>query len=343
MGTRTRRVSVIYFISKLVKWDDLRMEIISNPTQAEIKRAAQALKDGHLVAFPTETVYGLGADATNERAVSRIYSVKARPTDHPLIVHISSINQLTKWAIDIPEYAIKLARKFWPGPITFIVKRSDLAKDFVTGGQDSVGLRVPSHRAAVSLLTEFEKLGGAGIAAPSANRFGAVSATTAKAVCEDLGDYLLAQDIVLDERGCTIGVESTILDCTTLTPRILRPGAVTTGNIESLIPITFDSSGLLNEKKVSGNSENHYSPKARVILNRLANPGEGFLALSNIPTPEGAIRLSAPDTLEQYARDLYNTFRLADEKKLQILVVIPPDGQGLAVAIRNRLSKAEDK
>jgi len=319
------------------------MKIISNPTQVEIKRAAQALKDGHLVAFPTETVYGLGADATNERAVSRIYSVKARPTDHPLIVHISSINQLTKWAIDIPEYAIKLARKFWPGPITFIVKRSDLAKDFVTGGQDSVGLRVPSHRVAVSLLTEFEKLGGAGIAAPSANRFGAVSATTAKAVCEDLGDYLLAQDIVLDERGCTIGVESTILDCTTLTPRILRPGAVTTGNIESLFSITFDSSGLLNEKKVSGNSENHYSPKARVILNRLANPGEGFLALSNIPTPEGAIRLSAPDTLEQYARDLYNTFRLADEKKLQILVVIPPDGQGLAVAIRNRLSKAEDK
>jgi L-threonylcarbamoyladenylate synthase len=319
------------------------MEIISNPTQIDIKKAAQALKNGHLVAFPTETVYGLGADATNEDAVSRIYSVKGRPSDHPLIVHISSINQLSKWAIDIPEYAIKLAKKFWPGPITFIVKRSDLAKDFVTGGQDSVGLRVPSHRIAISLLSEFEKLGGAGIAAPSANRFGAVSATTAKAVFEDLGDYLLEQDIVLDGRGCAIGVESTILDCTTLTPRILRPGAVTTGNIESLIPITLDASGLLSKKKVSGNHENHYSPKARVILNRLANPGEGLLALSNIPTPEGAIRLSAPDTLEQYARDLYNTFRLADEKKLQILVVIPPDGQGLAVAIRNRLSKAENK
>jgi len=319
------------------------MEIISNPTQVEIKKAAQALKDGHLVAFPTETVYGLGADATNEGAVGRIYSVKARPTDHPLIVHISSINQLSKWAIDIPEYAIKLARKFWPGPITFIVKRSDLAKNFVTGGQDSVGLRVPSHRIAVSLLTEFEKLGGAGIAAPSANRFGAVSATTAKAVGEDLGDYLSVQDIVLDDQGCEIGVESTILDCTTPTPRILRPGAVTISNIETLVPTNFDSLGLVSNRKISGNSENHYSPKAKVVLNRLATAGEGFLAFSDIPTPKGAIRLSSPDTLEEYARDLYKTFRLADEKKLQILVVIPPNGQGLAVAIRNRLSKAEDK
>jgi L-threonylcarbamoyladenylate synthase len=319
------------------------MEIISNPTQVQIKKAAQALKDGHLVAFPTETVYGLGADATNEKAVSRIYSVKNRPTDHPLIVHISSINQLSKWAIDIPEYVTKLAGKFWPGPITFIVKRSNLAKDFVTGGQDSIGLRVPSHRIAASLLAEFEKLGGAGIAAPSANRFGAVSATTAKDVGQDLGDYLSARDIILDGRGCNIGVESTILDCTTLTPMILRPGAVTTSNIESLISIRFDSSRILSTKKISGNSENHYSPKARVILNRMANPGEGFLALSDIPTPEGAIRLSAPDTIEHYARDLYSTFRLADEKKLHTLVVIPPDGQGLAVAIRNRLNKAEYK
>ena len=329
--------------SKLDKWDDLSMQVFNNPTQNEIKIAAKALKDGNLVAFPTETVYGLGADATNEKAVSRIYSVKARPTDHPLIVHISSINQLSKWAIDVPEYAIKLARKYWPGPITFIVKRSDLAKNFVTGGQNNVGLRVPSNRIAVSLLAEFEKLGGAGIAAPSANRFGAVSATTGKAVCEDLGDYLNVRDIVLDGQGCDIGVESTILDCTTLTPKILRPGAVTTSHIESLISLKCDSSKLISKIKTSGNSENHYSPKARVILNRQANPGEGFLALSNIPTPEGAIRLSAPVTLEQYARDLYNTFRLADEKNLPILVVVPPDGQGLAVAIRNRLNKAEDK
>jgi L-threonylcarbamoyladenylate synthase len=158
------------------------MELINNPTHDQIKKAAIALKDGHLVAFPTETVYGLGADATNEKAVSRIYSVKGRPTDHPLIVHISSINQLDKWAIDIPEHAIKLAKEFWPGPMTLILKRTNLAKDFITGGQDSVGLRVPDQSVALELLNEFKKLGGFGIAAPSANKFGAVSPTTALAV-----------------------------------------------------------------------------------------------------------------------------------------------------------------
>ena len=144
MGTRSRRVSVNSGRSKLLKWDDLRMEIISNPTHGEIKKAAKALNDGHLVAFPTETVYGLGADATNEKSVSRIYSVKGRPTDHPLIVHISSINQLEKWAIEIPEYAIKLAEEFWPGPMTLILKRSELAKDFITGSQENAGVRVPA-------------------------------------------------------------------------------------------------------------------------------------------------------------------------------------------------------
>jgi L-threonylcarbamoyladenylate synthase len=135
------------------------MEIISNPTQVEIKIAAQALKDGHLVAFPTETVYGLGADATNEKAVSRVYSVKGRPADHPLIVHISSINQLDKWAVDIPEYAIKLAYEFWPGPMTLILKRSALAKDFITGGQDNVGVRVPIQPVALALLAQFDEIG----------------------------------------------------------------------------------------------------------------------------------------------------------------------------------------
>ena len=204
------------------------MEIISNPTQGEIKMAAKALKDGHLVAFPTETVYGLGADATNEKAVSRIYSVKGRPNDHPLIVHITSINLLEKWAVEIPEYALKLAREFWPGPMTLILKRSNLAKDFITGGQESIGLRVPDHLVAQALISEFEKLGGYGVAAPSANRFGAVSPTTADAVEEELGDFLQAKDLILDGGHSYIGLESSVIDCTKDNPVVLRPGAVTT-------------------------------------------------------------------------------------------------------------------
>ena len=154
------------------------MEIITNPTQPEIKKAAKALKDGHLVAFPTETVYGLGADATNKKAVSRIYSVKGRPTDHPLIVHISSISKLAKWAIDIPEYAIKLTKEYWPGPITLILKRSELAKDFITGGQDNVGLRVPSQPVALELLKEFEKSSNFNF-----NRFRSCRRDRAKSIC----------------------------------------------------------------------------------------------------------------------------------------------------------------
>ena len=173
------------------------MEIIANMTEGVIKKAAKALKDGHLVAFPTETVYGLGADATNEKAVARIYSVKGRPADHPLIVHISSINKINEWAVDIPEYALKLARDFWPGPMTLILKRSDLAKNFITGGQDNVGVRVPSHPLAFELLNEFEKLGGLGIAAPSANRFGAVSPTSSKAVVEEIGSKLSKLDFII--------------------------------------------------------------------------------------------------------------------------------------------------
>ena len=197
------------------------MEIINNPTEVDIKKAAQALKDGHLVAFPTETVYGLGADATNEKAVSRVYSVKARPTDHPLIVHISSINQLGKWAIDIPDYAIKLARKFWPGPLTLILKRSDLAKDFITAGQENVGIRVPEHQAAQKLLKQFEDLGGLGVVAPSANRFGAVSPTTSNHVKEELGETLRTFDLILDGGPSSIGIESTIVSCLDSQPVIL--------------------------------------------------------------------------------------------------------------------------
>ena len=340
MGTRRRRVSVIYFISKLVKWDDLRMEIINNPTQVDIKKAAQALRDGHLVAFPTETVYGLGADATNEKAVSRVYSVKARPTDHPLIVHISSINQLGKWAIDIPEYAIKLAEEFWPGPMTLILKRSEIAKDFITGGQENVGVRVPSHPVALVLLSEFEKLGGLGIAAPSANKFGQVSPTSCEDVSEEIGKYLAKYDLLLDGGISLIGIESTIIDCTGDQPVILRLGYITKKDVESKLGIILESQLKNKGMKFSGSFERHYAPKCQVILGSHTSQGNGFLALSDIETPPGMYRLASPTSVTEFARNLYSTLRTADRMGLNALIVTPPLGDGLAEAIADRLEKA---
>jgi len=340
MGTRRRRVSVKWGRSKLVKWHDLRMEIISNPTQGEIKMAAKALKDGHLVAFPTETVYGLGADATNEKVVSRIYSVKGRPTDHPLIVHITSINLLEKWAVEIPEYALKLAREFWPGPMTLILKRSNLAKDFVTGGQDNVGLRVPDHLLALALITEFEKLGGFGIAAPSANRFGAVSPTTSEAVEEELGSFLQSEDLILDGGLSAVGLESSIIDCTKDYPVVLRPGAITNEMIENIMGFKIPLGLAINEIRAPGLLESHYSPKAKVVIGSSAEPGDGLIALANIPTPIGVIRLASPKNIEEYARVFYKALRAGDQKTLKIITVVQPDGAGIAVAIRDRLYKA---
>ena len=316
------------------------MEIISNPTLVEIKKAAQALKDGHLVAFPTETVYGLGADATNEKAVNRVYSVKGRPTDHPLIVHISSINQLDKWAVDIPEYAIKLAEEFWPGPMTLILKRSEIAKDFITGSQENIGLRVPSHLVALELLSEFEKLGGFGIAAPSANRFGAVSPTTADAVFEELATYLTSGDLILDGGNSEIGIESTIIDCTSSKLSILRPGAVTYEMLANIVNEIIDRSLNINKIRAPGLLKKHYSPKAKVALSDTAEPGEGFIAMANIKTPVGSIRLATPSTLEEFAHVFYSGLRLGDQKGLSSIKVLCPIGEGLAIAIRDRVSKA---
>jgi len=318
------------------------MEKISNPTQDKIKKAANALKDGHLVAFPTETVYGLGADATNEKAVSRIYSVKGRPTDHPLIVHISSINQLEKWAIEIPEYAIKLAEEFWPGPMTLILKRSELAKDFITGSQENVGVRVPAHSVALELLSEFEKLGGLGVAAPSANRFGAVSPTNLGAVVEEIGMELTQVDLVLDGGNSLVGIESTIINCTNDAPIILRPGALTLQMVENLIGVSVKSSNI-EKIKVSGIFNSHYAPDSVVVISGKASVGDGFLALANIETPIGAVRLAAPISIEDYARDLYAAFRSADEKKLKKIFVVLPEGGGLAEAVRDRIVKASGK
>jgi L-threonylcarbamoyladenylate synthase len=319
------------------------MHIISNCTQEAINKAAQALIDGHLVAFPTETVYGLGADANNSKAVARIYEVKARPTDHPLIVHISSINQISKWARDIPDYAITLARKFWPGPMTLILKRSDLAKNFITGGQEYVGLRVPNHSLALTLLTQFESLGGEGVAAPSANRFGAVSPTTSLAVDEEIGKNLNQEDLILDGGACSIGLESTIIDCTGKSPSILRPGAITLEMVEESVDGKIDAHASPKSIKASGLLTNHYSPKAKVRLNLLPEPGEGFIALANIPTPVGAHRLASPVDVEEFAKILYEALRDGDRINLNEIKVIYPEGDGLARAIKDRLIKSSVK
>jgi L-threonylcarbamoyladenylate synthase len=319
------------------------MQIIPNCTHDAVKKAAKALKDGHLVAFPTETVYGLGADANNEKAVSQIYAVKGRPTDHPLIVHIASINQISQWAIDIPNYAIKLARDFWPGPMTLILKRSKLAKDFITGGQDTIGLRVPNQPVAIALLVELESIDCQGVAAPSANRFGAVSPTTSLAVSEDLGNYLAQNDLILDGGRCNIGVESTIIDCTNDTPTILRPGAITLEMAETSTGMKISNNSIDTQIKTSGLLPNHYSPKARVRLNTLSKPGEGFIALANIPTPMGSHRLISPKDAEEFARDLYEALRDGDRKNLSEIKVILPDGSGLVEAINDRLFRASFK
>jgi L-threonylcarbamoyladenylate synthase len=319
------------------------MSIISNCTATAIKDAAATLIKGDLVAFPTETVYGLGADATNEDAIARIYKVKARPVGHPLIVHISSLANLDKWARDIPEYAVKLARTFWPGPMTLILPRTDLVKDFITGSQDNVGIRIPSHTVALALLKEFEDQGGLGVAAPSANRFGAVSPTTAAAVDLELTDFLSASDQILDGGPCLVGVESTIINCTQGKPSILRPGAVTKEMIEDTLGITtnLDTSNSKHiQIKAAGLLESHYAPNAKVFLNGTPTMGDGFIALDSFTTPSGAIRVASPKTNEEYAQVLYEAFRLADVKGLKRVFVIPPTGGGIAVAINDRLSRS---
>jgi L-threonylcarbamoyladenylate synthase len=301
-------------------------------------RAAQTLQAGFLVAFPTETVYGLGADATNASAVARIYEAKGRPADHPLIVHIGDMQDIADWSDDIPDYAIALARNFWPGPMTLILKRSALAQDFITGGQDTVGLRVPNHVIALALLNEFKKIGGKGVAAPSANRFGHVSPTTAQAVSDELSEYLAPEDLLLDGGPSLVGVESTIIDCTTESPKILRPGAITEEMIEAAtaIDISYDAT----EIRVSGSLENHYSPNAQVLLDIAPEKGDGFIALASTATPDGVIRLASPQSNEEFARILYTSLRSADQQSLSRVVVHQPSGDDISVAIRDRLLRA---
>jgi L-threonylcarbamoyladenylate synthase len=255
-------------------------------------------------------------------------------------VHISSINKLDKWATDIPDYAIKLAREFWPGPMTLILPRTDLAKDFITGGQESIGLRVPDHLVAQALINEFEKLGGYGVEAPSANRFGAVSPTTSDAVEEELGDFFQAKDLILDGGHTYIGLESSVIDCTKDNPVVLRPGAVTTQMIQTTTGCKTPFAQGISDIRAPGLMKSHYSPKAEVVVGINADPGDGFIAFKNVPSPSGVIRLASPANIEEYARIFYDALRSGDQQGLKKIVVCEPVGDGIAIAIRDRLRKA---
>jgi L-threonylcarbamoyladenylate synthase len=227
--------------------------------------------------------------------------------------------------------------------MTLILCRSELAGDFVTGGQNTVGIRVPDHPVALGLLEAFARAGGRGVAAPSANRFGNVSPTTAQAVADELSDYLSDSDQILDGGPCEVGVESTIIDCTGDVPRILRPGAVTAEMIEESTGLSV--SGVVDalEIRVSGSLDSHYAPIATVVLDQSPVTGQGFIAMSDVVTPDGVVRLAAPITHEDFARILYSALRAADEKGLKSIVVHQPIGDGIAIAIRDRLKRAANK
>ena len=226
-------------------------------TSEAIAAAAQALRDGALVAFPTETVYGLGADARNPAALRRLYATKGRPDEHPVIVHIAAADALSRWTRNAPAFAIVLANAFWPGPLTLILPRADGVSDLLTGGQDSIGLRVPAHPVAQALLARFVEIGGDGIAAPSANRFGRISATTAAHVADDFGS---AVEVILDGGPCEHGIESTIVDCTRDQPSVLRPGAISVDQLAHVLGRAPDASSA-DAPRASGTLAAHYAPQ----------------------------------------------------------------------------------
>jgi L-threonylcarbamoyladenylate synthase len=228
--------------------------------------------------------------------------------------------------------------------MTLILPRAELAKDFITGGQNNVGIRVPAHTVALELLKKFEAQGGLGVAAPSANRFGKVSPTCTDDVKEELFDYLKSDDLILDGGSSLVGVESTIINCTSASPTILRPGAITAAMINDLLGIKIEevTKNISDQIRAPGLLESHYSPKAKVYLSGTPETGEGFIALSKFPTPSGVVRLISPTTNEEYARTLYQGLRLADSKKLSKVFIIEPEGNDIAIAICDRLQKASE-
>lgn len=314
----------------------------------DVSRAVEVLCAGGLVAFPTETVYGLGADAANAEAVSRIFTAKGRPADHPLIVHIPRTESLTQWAVDVPDAAWLLARRFWPGPLTLILRRHPTVLDLVTGSLETVGIRVPAHPLALDLLERF----GGGVAAPSANRFGAVSPTTAGHVREGLGDTV---DFLLNGGPCAVGVESTIVDVAGDRPTILRPGGVTRENLEQALGC-FVPVAATSRTRAPGQHPSHYAPRARVLLveaddvvteaRRLQAKGRrvGVLLPPARARPDtsgiGHVVISVPESLEEYARQLYDILRELDRRGCEIIVASLPAEEGAGLAIADRLRRA---
>lgn len=313
-------------------------------SKTEIQRAVAILRAGGLVAFPTETVYGLGADATNRDALRHLYAVKERPAEHPVIVHLARAEQLDDWAIEISPAAHTLAAACWPGPLTLVVRRGPRVPDEATGGLDTVGLRVPGHPLARELLTAF----GDGLAAPSANRFGRVSPTTAEAVRAELGD---AVPLVLDGGACTVGVESTIVDCTTDAPRVLRLGGVTGEQLRSILGSDVPIGGAT---RAPGTLASHYAPRARVEVvadvdltgraRALIGAGEqvGVLTGRDVrrELPPRTVTLATPADADDYARVLYAALRQADVLGLDVVLAVPPPPTGIGLAVADRLRRA---
>jgi L-threonylcarbamoyladenylate synthase len=311
----------------------------------DVKRAVAVLQRGGLVGLPTETVYGLGADASNELAVRRIFAVKGRPSNHPLIVHVAHVDEAKTRAASWPEAAEVLARAFWPGPLTLIVRRAPTVSDAVTGGQDTVGLRVPDHPLALELLRAF----GGGVAAPSANRYGKVSPTTAQHVIDELGNEV---DVVLDGGPCRVGVESTIVDVSGPSPRLLRPGGVPREAIERALGRTVALVTEAADVRAPGLVASHYAPRAGLwVVDAEALPAEAARRLAQgvqvaalvpagVPTPPGVVRFEVAGDDAAYARALYATLRAVDERSLDVVLAVPPSATGVGLAVLDRLRRA---
>jgi L-threonylcarbamoyladenylate synthase len=326
--------------------------VIVPATDENIERAAGLLRDGELVSFPTETVYGLGADARNAAAVGKLFAAKRRPADHPVIVHIAEASAASRWARSIPDGARALAQAFWPGPLTLVLPRAVDVGDGITGGQDSVGLRVPSHPVAQSLLARFAARGGDGIAAPSANRFGRISATTAQHVADDFGAEIA---LILDAGPCPHGIESTIVAFTGDTPILLRPGALSIDELTRVLGRP-PSSAVVGAPRAPGTLATHYAPRtpARLMrppelaeaLAQLARPGAHIAVLAHSvaqpPDFEGTW-FDAPTHDTAYAQKLYANLRALDALAAdEIWIETPPDGPEWH-AVRDRLRRATDR
>jgi len=298
--------------------------VTQNLIGEDVRHAASILQRGGIVALPTETVYGLGALARDHVAVARVFEAKGRPTDHPLIIHVADVDAAREWSSEWPATAEALSRAFWPGPLTIIVRRADFVPDQVTGGQNTVALRVPDHPMTLRLL----KIIGDGVAAPSANRFGHVSPTSAQHVVDDLGDRV---DYVLDGGPCHVGLESTIVDCTVDPPRVLRPGGVTSERIHTIVDQGDQTTSTV---RAPGMLASHYAPMCRLHLL------EADHAVDSIELTSRTRHLDASGDPIRFARDMYSLMRRADDEGVEDLYVRMPTPVGIGVAIRDRLTKA---